>query len=1816
MAQITLTVNPIPADAEVKINGTIGNTSSVESGSDVSILVSKSGYSTLEIINRYTESKTVDVELQTGDDLEPTITIFPPSGSTSVIGGTKGTSKTVSTGSSVSIEVSKYNYVTYEETFIATHNIKKTIYLEEGRCWFTDNTDRIISGGEQKIRPVVEVKTDASSMGFWIGNVEYVDQQDSSDSWVRGTGKTDVKKVYTYTSGAWVSVNLSGATRRAVLKLSAQTGSPVWDTINVIQEPLSVCLVKAKIDTSYEEYSGKLSVRCASQSTSWTVKTDCSWITLSGTIGTGDITNGISYTIAANTTGTKRIGEIAIYTGSTKVYAVPVTQEVDPSIKVPSVDNNEFSIDTYEDTEIVLNISDPNEFGWKLDGYTWFDSSGKARYDSTSFKGVLNPNDYPLDSVFVQQGIDFAHPEFGTNPSTTPVERTTGLTITDRMRARTGIGDATIRVLFSRKALSRTNSMSLMDSNGDYLDKIYFIPSDEVVAQWDEEYGDHSEPIEPTGVYFKATETVLDVGGAGTYIYSYITPSDASGTKTNYFKDGSLVTWSKGRILGVKAGHSYIYGKAKKSDGTYTPESASGKLQVVIWDKNNLSQDFQFEDHKTIRLDYGETRNVKLLRKPDSKIHASDLWICPPNGIYSAVATDSSDGSINIAVTAKAKKGSAWLMVVYGSIIDRVAIAVASPSGGCRSGDGISTEGDGQCSVGNSDLWNPNHPVKHQFEYDPNAKVSPIGLTLMEGETKIIRGKRGGYGGTIYNMDKYHTVIRGNASSIQIGDLTQIDSGENGDWRYEFAVEAISPGVSYVDIAYNGDNKVMATYMIVVQGEDSALLKSIKLFTTDTNCIPGKSYNLGFTCVPGNYSIRDYNTSTGFFSDRPGVSLSPEYDDPYGCIESCSVVTNPDRAKSGNAYYSLQVKFREGSSGRVGLRLVINDNGNRKVSETAVLNISSSTTLTSGNIVFSQGSLEANLEDGVIDLSRYVSFSGMAESDSKYYWLEGSDSSGIIKFSSDGKTVIPIAPGESRLYLKYHYSGMSGDVPEVKNSGNSIVLNIKDKTAEYVESFNIRFKVREVRIDRSAKIYYKWASQSLTGSETTDFSEQLYAKYGVWTVKGLVLHDDPYGVFDNQKLVVRYENEAGQNLTNENVPGYDVAYQWAEGTVYLAAYYSTTKTTASACLDRIPFTMETKDPNFIPIRNLLIACRIPDATLSKWSDFSQWYPATKFFTVYPKDAIISSSGFAWNNSGIEGDGCRSEVVHVQKYNDSGKTFDEKYRVRLAGFGGIMIPRSWRRGGYANTGYDGGMIICWPDGTAKGNYRPNTVSITTPKNTIRRGEYTFVHATPDPDIDFAMREEMEWHYIVDGKICKTKADVNKLGTFEIICENRRGVIIRGGSVTGSHTIKVWMNLDVPKPDPSVTINLISEAFNPPSGTLELIIRKDTNGKVIDGQRAYINGGVVEGWGCDNWLLSSISQDGLIRTFTAGNVTYYAVTTDGRLAMATGQTKDTATGWEPIDPHSLLPVNPVDDTPREATAGGDSGVQLGFEDKAPIVFNSSTDEPVRRKVRKGGTTFSLSSISCAVEKPGIVSATCVIYEGSLSVQVTPLKKGTTKVYVFYGGTADYVNVEVLEGEDYVPSISYKDTTGVSLNAFEYKEVEFKAISQGIYDGVLYSSDNSKIVVDKGNYDPLTGVGTFLVTLKDKVSGKVTLQYNTERLEFQIVNRYNLAFENVSNFILGVGATRYIKIYPLDDLIQDTEVFVSSQNGNVEVGSVTESRDSVGKRVFVVPVTYKSPGPDILIASRKGDLDIYLEFDCEAKSIPASSINFNTDSINLNI
>ena len=1802
MAQVVITVIPTPSDAEVKINGVIynNNATTVESDTYVSILVSKSGYSTLEILDKYTKNTDVNVTLSEGDDLEPVVTIVPPSGSTTTINGTSTTTKTITTGTSVEVMVKKERCVTYYETIEnITHSIKKSIYLQDGRCWFTDNSDRTASGYEQKIQPLVELQTNASTMPFWVGKPTY-DQEDNT-GWLRSLIMSSVSEGSTFNSGVYVATNLTGQTRSATIHLCNNSGSVTWDSMKITQDPLPACIVKESIEVGCDQTTGKLSVLCADQDTNWTIETNVNWITMSGVVGKGDSINGVSYTIAANPATTTRKGQIKIFVGSTVMNVVNVTQGLNTTIVRPHAEVNEFIIDTFDRYDITLNILDPDQQGWKLDGYSVYNYKGEASFVTTYFFGVLNPND---DTSASLNDPDWQHPEFDTNPPTTPTERTTIYHVTDNMRRLSGVGNTSLRVLFEKKAWKRTNFITLIDSAGAEIERITFDPTEEVIAQWEEEF---TEPRpEPERLYFKISEIVLDVGGPNrAYLYSYISPDDATGTKQVYCRDNTIID-NKGKAL--KAGVTQYWGRVKKSDGTWTTEEASGKIQVVVWDRNNLSQDFQFEWHDTVALDFGESKTIKLLKRPGCKLKASDIWFFPPCSTYTYEAVDRDDGDIDITITGGATKSAAWLMAIYGSTLDKRAIQVGGSSGlsvGPKSGAQVNTQGNASVARGTTPYWLPTHPVMYTFGGDMNGKYSPPGITLMEGETRIIYGKTGGRSTTTYRYltDYCHVEVKGTPGSISLGALS--DAGDDDDWRYALPVEAISPGVSWINLVWNSDNAIVNRFQVVVLGEDEATLKSIKLQTPDGNCIPGKSYNLGFSCVPSGYSIRDYSSTTGLYTNRPGVSLFTEKDDPNNIIESCSVVTDDsNRSKSGNALYSLAVKFKPDASGRVGVRLGINDNGNRIISNTAILDAGA--TATGGTMSFSQASIVANIEDGAADLSQYIDYSGFSGTDSKYFWLEGSDSSGYIRFSSDGKSIIPIAPGETRVFLKYHYSGMSGSEPALKGLGSSILITSRDKTEDELVGFDIHFKVSEVRLDRSAKIYGKWASQSATGWATNDFQEQLHKLYGAWNIKDLVTHKDPTGTYDSHKLRVVYENEAGETLLNGSMPGYGVAHWWEEGTVYLAAYYGTT----TRRLDRIPFTIETKDPNCIPIRYLLINKDIPDGTIPRWSDFSKWHPFTEIFQITPKDALLSSSGFDFNTT-VNGD-VVSEIAHIQKYNKSGRTADERYRVRLCGFGGVNIARSWRNG-YANTGYDGGIKVGWPDGTAKGSFRINNITLSTTKANIRRGEYTYIKTTCTPDLDFGMKDELKYNYMVDGKSRKSSDEVNKEGIFHIVSADRRGIIVQGCSVSGTHTLKVYVH-SAEKFHNEIVITLQNIAFNQADSVPDIYVRTDSDGRAIDDQILEVHDGTPIGWSISSWILASITHEGRLRTYTEGGLAVYAVLADGRLAYWSGMTKDTITGYVPT--YYQPPVEPVDNTPKESSGSGEK-LDLGFEDKYPITFENNASEPVNRRIKKGGTNFSLSSVKCAVEKPGIVSATCVMISGELYVHITPQKKGTTKVYVLYGGTNDYVDVEVLNGDVHVPSISYKDVTGVSLNVFEYVEVPFYASGQGVYDATFISSDNSKIVVDKAGYDVVTSTGKFLVTLKDKVSGKVTLTYNnTEILEFQVVNKYNLAFENTGNFILGIGATRYVKIYPLDDLIKASEVFVSSKNGNVEVGSVMESKDTSGKRVFVVPITYKSPGPDVLVASRKGDTDIYLEFDCQAQSVRATSISFNTGSINLDL
>ena len=112
-------------------------------------------------------------------------------------------------------------------------------------------------------------------------------------------------------------------------------------------------------------------------------------------------------------------------------------------------------------------------------------------------------------------------------------------------------------------------------------------------------------------------------------------------------------------------------------------------------------------------------------------------------------------------------------------------------------------------------------------------------------------------------------------------------------------------------------------------------------------------------------------------------------------------------------------------------------------------------------------------------------------------------------------------------------------------------------------------------------------------------------------------------------------------------------------------------------------------------------------------------------------------------------------------------------------------------------------------------------------------------------------------------------------------------------------------------------------------------------------------------------------------------------------------------------------------------------------------------------------------------------------------------------------------------------------------------------------------------------------------------------------------NHKLSNINDFSLGIGASRSIKSYPLDDTVKASSVQVYSERNNVFTSEVTDGgiEPETGKRFFLVEVKYYRAGRDVLVAHRKGDDDIYLDFNCEATTIPAQSISFNINSITLN-
>lgn len=117
----TITINPTPSDAEVKRNGVVQSSISVESGSSVSYEVSKDGYTPKSGSVVADSTKTVDVVLEEVPVAKVTITINPtPADATVKLNNVEQKSIEVAKGSQVTYEVSKTDYVTKSATVTAS----------------------------------------------------------------------------------------------------------------------------------------------------------------------------------------------------------------------------------------------------------------------------------------------------------------------------------------------------------------------------------------------------------------------------------------------------------------------------------------------------------------------------------------------------------------------------------------------------------------------------------------------------------------------------------------------------------------------------------------------------------------------------------------------------------------------------------------------------------------------------------------------------------------------------------------------------------------------------------------------------------------------------------------------------------------------------------------------------------------------------------------------------------------------------------------------------------------------------------------------------------------------------------------------------------------------------------------------------------------------------------------------------------------------------------------------------------------------------------------------------------------------------------------------------------------------------------------------------------------------------------------------------------------------------------------------------------------------------------------------------------------
>lgn len=898
-------------------------------------------------------------------------------------------------------------------------------------------------------------------------------------------------------------------------------------------------------------------------------------------------------------------------------------------------------------------------------------------------------------------------------------------------------------------------------------------------------------------------------------------------------------------------------------------------------------------------------------------------------------------------------------------------------------------------------------------------------------------------------------------------------------------------------------------------------------------------------------------------------------------------------------------------------------------------------------------------------ISRYITVSPSSSSNSASAFTVDTDQTTIVARNATWDSAVIIWKKISVMY-----GGAGNSVPSWSTSWVEKIPVVVLDEAELLcldEDFrrSFKFSIDEIKIDRSdtgAYPYTYFHSEFPDGTTLPENYDSLFKytgnklganlacylnKYynGKHCISEFLEYSNPGGKFDWGRLKFRFEDAAGNPLSDMSVPN-----RWAEGTVWIAAIYG--KIEEFQVKARTKFTMWTSNPQNIPLRDDETRfyggrTEVLDA------DFTKWYPLSKVLSLIPRDATVKkyiTDGILHlsNSSTSIGFIGFNEVAYVEEINKNATNIDERFRVRFAGVGYMEPHFIWQN-------YWGGGGGAYPfrvdhinsDGTTTS--APSNVELIPLKSEIKRGEYTAIKTKFTPEgIDYTVKDLQNgfvyqgWYFNYDGGNWVSASKIMEAGYINIICSSRRGVIIQGGlnAPSGEHTIGVRLGYTY-----TTTFKLLVSTYTAPSGSLSINVRKDAStGALIHDQTITLSGGTPAFWNSGEWRLASIDSSGHVITYTAGVVDLYAVTTDGRLVKGTYSTPSSLEGYledlnnqieesggvvvAEVDPLEDLKVD--EDTQESVLAESTiDDMVFSLEGSGEVVFDSAADDPEDIRIKKSSSNYRINSICVISDNPKVATAEVFIDANSqYFLRVTPTGKGSTVIRMVCGGAAPVsVNVNVTGGTavTYSPNLEYNGVYGVTLSAYEYALVNVKVKSQGVYDDLELTVPETcigRIIPTKEGYNASTKIATIKIELRARVSGYVYLNYGTEKLMISVANRFWLKFKDPDeNFELGRGASRDIVIFPLDDSIKMSEVWLDATKGYVSIGKARA--DIVdGKRAFIVPITCLRAGSaddpltETLQAGIEGEEDISLDFRCVTKDIPPEGIAFNVSSISVNL